>query len=84
MARTTTARPYKANLTGAAGLACAVFDLAARDLRRPRYATGARDFLRSPWAAQLLAGLCEAIGVDGYDGADLARIAGDLKSESSD
>jgi len=73
----TTARPYKSRLSGEPGLAVAVLNLAVSDLKRPQYATGARDFLRSPWAAELLAGLCEAIGVDGYDGADLARIAGD-------
>jgi len=68
----------KANLSGPAGLACAILDRAARDVAAGNgHAQEARAFLCSTWAAELLGALCDALALgDGYDGDDLRKLAG--------
>jgi len=68
----------KANLSGPAGLACAILDRAARDVANGgSYAQDARAFLLGPWARELLGALCDALALgDGYDGDDLRKLAG--------
>lgn len=66
----------KPALSGLIGLAVAVLDLAARDVKAANgHAHDARAFLLSPWAADLLRGACDALDVDDLDTTDLDRLA---------
>jgi len=70
-------------LAGECGLACAILELAVKDARRGNgHALGARAFLCSTWAAELLAGVCDVLALD-YDGDDLRAIAGEVDGEGA-
>jgi len=76
LGRAATRRKNKSDLTGHAGLACAILDLAARDAAGGgAWAEDARAFLLGDWGRELLGLLCAALDVGDYDGDDLARLA---------
>lgn len=68
-----------AGLSGYPGLAVAILYRARQDVAQGNgYSLDAAAFLRSPWAARLLAGLCDVLGCE-YDAGDLAVLVSDSK-----
>ena len=64
------------DLTGHAGLAVAILDLAAQDVRKANgHALEARAFLVGDWAAELLANVAGVLGCD-YGRDDLQALIG--------